>query len=345
MPGIGQIQGMLLEEAILFLLRVSGYRPVWQIKNKNHDTSLKQGKSGLEIKGRGGSHQIDAIADFVITQPFSNPQRLLLEAKCYRNKVGIEVVRNAIGVLKDVSEYWVSRERLPPKSRYHYQYALFSSSGYSSEAQKCAYAHDIFLIPLEKSKYFKPVIDSIRAVIACELKEGKKLKNVREAVRSALNRDYDKRTLLNKILHEPSIELFENFFRACEAIKGALLAMVAGRFPIFLVPNPEIRIDELHTRASNGDRFQIYWDNDGWYVKSSRDHKNLFSFDLPTELFELYAKDGSLSPVSAIDLKKSFLSELQVVSEADDVVRVFKLKLDESWLEGLRKTYGRRNSI
>lgn len=56
------------------------------------------------VKGRGGEHQIDAIADFIVHQPFSYPQRLLVEAKCYSNKVRLPVIRNAAGVLKDVNE-------------------------------------------------------------------------------------------------------------------------------------------------------------------------------------------------------------------------------------------------
>ena len=93
MPKIGQIRGMLLEEALLHLLRGSGYRTVEAV---NNDETLKAGAAGLSVKGRGGNHQIDAIADFLVSQPFSHPQRLLVEAKCYSNKVRLPVVRNAV---------------------------------------------------------------------------------------------------------------------------------------------------------------------------------------------------------------------------------------------------------
>ncbi|MHC5726638.1 MAG: hypothetical protein ACYTXY_21370, partial [Nostoc sp.] len=145
---------MLLEEALLYLLRLSGYRTV---EKADDDLTLNNGHSGLEVLGRGGVHQIDAVADFIIAQPFSNPQRLLLEAKFRSDKTGIEVVRNAVGVLKDVSEYWVSRKEIPFKARYHYQYAVFSDSDYTSPAQKYAFAHDVYLIPLNSSVFFQPV--------------------------------------------------------------------------------------------------------------------------------------------------------------------------------------------
>ncbi len=80
MANFSQLRGMLLEEAILYLLRVSGYKTV---DTADSDSSLEIHAAGLAVKGRGGRHQIDAIADFTVTPPFSHPQRLLLEAKCH----------------------------------------------------------------------------------------------------------------------------------------------------------------------------------------------------------------------------------------------------------------------
>jgi hypothetical protein len=86
MATISQIRGMLLEEALLYLLRLSGYRTVEKaVHNGVHDDTLNDGRNGLEVLGRGEKHQIDAVADLIYTPPFSNPQRLLLEAK-YQSK-------------------------------------------------------------------------------------------------------------------------------------------------------------------------------------------------------------------------------------------------------------------
>jgi hypothetical protein len=102
-----QVRGVLLEEAILMLLHASGYSTV---AGASDDPTLSQGPAGLNVLGRGGKHQIDAITDLRIGQPFSNPQRLLVEAKAYSEdrKVTLPIVRGAVGVLKDVSEYWVA---------------------------------------------------------------------------------------------------------------------------------------------------------------------------------------------------------------------------------------------
>lgn len=95
MATIYAIKGLLLEEVLLNLLKESGYSTV---NNANNDATLKQGHSGIEVKGRGLNHQIDVIADFIMTPPFSYPVRLLLEAKFYSSKVGIDIIRNAVEV-------------------------------------------------------------------------------------------------------------------------------------------------------------------------------------------------------------------------------------------------------
>jgi hypothetical protein len=74
---------MLLEEALLRPLSVSGYETV---ERADGDRTLHDGPSGLEVCGRGGNHQIDAVADFAIGHPFSHPQRLLLEAKSLQQR-------------------------------------------------------------------------------------------------------------------------------------------------------------------------------------------------------------------------------------------------------------------
>ena len=78
MAKITHIRGLLLEEAILHLLRATGYSTV---ESRGTDPTLHAGTAGLEVKARGGQHQIDAIADFLISQPFSNPQRLMPSQK------------------------------------------------------------------------------------------------------------------------------------------------------------------------------------------------------------------------------------------------------------------------
>jgi hypothetical protein len=69
-------------------------------------------------------------------------------------------------VLQDVREYWTAYrdENEVVRPRYQYVYAIFSSSGYRPNAQRYAYAHDIYLIPLARSAFLQPIIAAIKDV-------------------------------------------------------------------------------------------------------------------------------------------------------------------------------------
>ncbi|MDG0815135.1 hypothetical protein [Bdellovibrio svalbardensis] len=162
MARISSIKAALLEEAILYLLEDSCYTTVQSVPNINRrDPYLENAPNGICVLGRGEKHQIDAIADYVFPPPFSNPLRLLCEAKYSEgNPVGISIIRNAVGVKKDVEEYFrpSSNRRT---SRYHYQYAVISSSGFTVNAQNYAYAQDIYLLDLSADIYESIIIDVI----------------------------------------------------------------------------------------------------------------------------------------------------------------------------------------
>ena len=134
--------------------------------SRGSDPTLLFGPAGLKVRGRGSDHQIDAISDFQAPAPFSHPQRLLIEAKCLdpEVRVGLRVVREAVGILKDVGEFWMVTGGEIPKQRYHYQYAIFSATGYTLEAQRFAFAQDIYLIPLGASRFLEPAIQALRNV-------------------------------------------------------------------------------------------------------------------------------------------------------------------------------------
>jgi hypothetical protein len=113
--------------------------------------------------------------------------------------------------------------------------------------------------------------------------------------------------------------------------------MVSNTFPLFLVPAPSLRFEELHQVES----VQITWDQYGWYLVSSYGQRTLFSFDLPAELFELYAEAGTLYPLRALDLKEDFLAEIQAVTLSDGQVRLLQFRLDREWLEDVRARVSR----
>lgn len=166
MANIPQIRGVLLEEAILYLLEKVGYEII-DVDPTVPDSSLRAGRAGLEVRGRGSWHQIDALASFISSPAFMYPLRLMVEAKCYKKDrpVGIDVARNAVGVLKDISENYFSMTRRGGSEiqipRFNYHSAIFSTSGFTSGAAEYALAHQVFLIQYENVPVIQPLIDAI----------------------------------------------------------------------------------------------------------------------------------------------------------------------------------------
>jgi hypothetical protein len=339
MAKITHIRGLLLEEAILHLLRATGYSTV---ESKGTDPTLHAGPAGLEVKGRGGRHQIDAIADFLISQPFSNPQRLLVEAKCYSasRPVDLPIVRNAVGVLKDVSEYWVTTTGTTHKRRYHYQYALFSASTYTDRAELYAFAQDIYLIPLAGSAYFRPVIQSIQDVTAMAFGGRNRqddinvdLKTLRQGVRNVLKDGELWQYHLDTYCTE--LAVLEHFLDSCFMIDFALLAVLGGSFPVFLVPSRSLDLRDF-LRQQGTIYVQITWDRNNWYIADGAG-KHIFSFDLPPQLFKLYGEDGTLTQRAALALKEGIMSHFQAVHSVNGDLRVMNFQLDPNWFERVKE--------
>lgn len=334
MANFSQFRGMLLEEAILYLLRASGYRTV---DSSDGDETLENHPGGLAVKGRGGRHQIDAIADFTVTPPFSHPQRLLLEAKCYKTPIGIGVARNGFGVLCDADEYWVpSPTWTILKKRYHYQYAIASISGFSEDAQQYAYAHDIYLLALERASYFQQVAEAINAFSDdnndITIPRGKAwLHQFRISLRQSL-REQSNEILIE--VNETTRALIVRYLNACRAVRTGVIALLNGRFPVMLIPHPNIRLGNLEEQF-----VRIFRGNEerGWFITTQNRRERLFSFDIPQEMFEFYANGGELTRERALDLKAENMGTIQLIITMNERVRVITLRLDADWIDRLRE--------
>lgn len=337
MSSIANVRGLLLEEVALFLLSRTAYRTVTECGT---DPTLRPCSAGIQVCGRGGRHQIDAIADSLVNHPFSYPQRLLVEAKCFAadKKVELETIRNAVGVLKDVNEYWVPPEgtRSVPKQRYHYQYAMFSATPYSTQAQTYAFAQDVYLIPLTQSRFFVPVVEAIRGVEEIEhdwLPNMKPRENeLRQVFRQALTRTVQGDELRHVGIRWRGIE---RVLDVTHRIGFALLGMLGSRFPIFLVPSPMVDGDDnLQSTYS----IRVFRDRDDktWLLRDRRTNRDLFSFDLPRELFLEYAENNMLTASRALDLKQEVMPTSQAFHVRNGVLQLIQFQLDQDWLANIR---------
>ena len=145
------LRGYLLEEALAWLLRNSGYE---LLTDKDQDPeALGWDRGALVVHGRGADHQVDVLGNFALTPAFSLPIRMFLEAKYYSTPCRLPVVRNAHGVIYDVNENFVHPAGSRPRRRYQYVYALFSASGFTRPAQDYGLAQQISLVDLSSVSF------------------------------------------------------------------------------------------------------------------------------------------------------------------------------------------------
>lgn len=341
--GIPAIKGAILEELVLHLLKIVGYSPLISGAEGTRD-----GHSGLELEGRGEWHQIDAAAALDHSPAFMYPLRLLVEAKCYADgrRIQIDVVRNAVGVLKDISENYfniktatASVAELPLKAqRYNYQSAIFSTSGYSRGATRYAIAHQIFLIQYERVALFQPVVRGLRNLRAthfnpASLGRSDVAQRARKYVRSVLAAE--------SIQPEnPFNEAGTEYLRAqliepIVGIKGSYFGMLQGKWPMHLLASkplptrPFATTDTVKCRVYRQDG--AAWSFVPIYVNEQDEDWFRLEFDLPDEIAELVrAADGDRETIA--DMKIAHFSFISLSGVIGGIRRQVRLELDEEWI-------------
>jgi len=327
MATIHQIRGALLEEAVLALLRASGYRTV---TTEIGDDCLARHPAGIGVCGRACIHQIDAIADHIIAHPFSHPQRLLVEAKNFndRRAVGVEVIRNAVGVLKDVGEFVPPHARIP--YRHHYQYAVFASSRFSPDAQHYAFAHDVYLLQLSATSGMAAILSAIEdyaATLDIDRRgrvAGVDLPVLRGQLRRSLQPE------LPGGQAEAGRYPVEGVVEAVESVGGSVVAVIARALPIFLTPADPGLLDRIPSRA-DVELFIDHGNQREWRIAHGAD--TWFYFEVPTELFDSYQSAGTFDPVRAVGVKAEYFREIQFVLTRGARTRLITLRLNPEWLE------------
>lgn len=241
------IKGAIFEEIVLYLLSLVGYRIV-----KPSEEGTIGGYAGLEVQGRGEWHQIDALAAFDRTPAFMYPLRLMVEAKCYgyHRFVGIEVVRNSVGVQKDISENYFTFQTGTKKTaiqiqRYNYHSAIFSTSGYTKNAQRYAIAHQIFLIQYPQTGLLKPVIDGLLGLGKKHFASLKSSRKSMYALRVFLRKCFLARGDIihdeNDIFTEEGLEYLKNkIISPLFIIEGSYFGVLHGRWPLHLLSSKEL---------------------------------------------------------------------------------------------------------
>ncbi|MEB2268106.1 restriction endonuclease [Priestia megaterium] len=320
---ISALRGFLLEESLSKLLENSGYTLINKdvLKYpKEYPEFVSQG-NGLNIKGRGGTHQADVLGQFPIAIPFNYPVRLFLEAKFRNKKSGIDVVRSGIGILTDLNANYqtisLDNDELLVQ-RFNYQYAIFSTSGFSENAIRLAIAYKITLVDLSGDEY----INLLREIdeVAYKLK---KLMLLRRITLNAV-REYIRHKLFNinidnyvKNISDLNYVLSPLFYEI-DKYKDLYLASINSPFSILIKPlSPEEFRDFLEEYKESTFEVRINWNDKKpnlWkiYLYSFSRGELTFTFYLP-EVIRRYVFNSPGDPnilVNALNAKKQFFSSM-----------------------------------
>lgn len=327
------------------LLENSGYTLITKAvtKNKKLYPEFSTRGNGLNISGRGGVHQADALGQFPITIPFNYPVRLFLEAKYFKKttKVGIEVVRSAIGILADLNTGYqtvqLEGEALLVQ-RYTYKFAIFSVSGFSIEAIRLAVANQITMIDLSGSEFSTLVqaIDDISVAIEKFLNNTPSVKwsKIRSQLQERLFRttsQHIEARVKDKSALLIESEFVESFISFIEDYGDLYLAAVDSPFSILLKPtNPEQFKQFLMDHRESTFSVKIKWkqeEKDLWQVRMNGYKKLTFSFYLPGILKDYIFEDSDIVE-SSINTKKTYLGNM--VFYVKNVERFVIFKYDQS---------------
>lgn len=341
------IRGALLEEIVLHLLNMVGYRTV-----NAGEEGTRAGHSGLEVRGRGEWHQIDALAAFDYTPAFLYPLRLLVEAKSYARKrpIGIEVARNAVGVLKDISEnyFTYSAPSLPGKAkkeklnyqRYNYHAAIFSTSGFTRGAERYSIAHQVFLVQYKNNRLMQPIAEALQGLgeehFTANLK--RRMHPV-QAIRSAFREALAGKGLNNAIFSRwGEFHIASIILEAVREINGSYFGMLQGIWPMHLLSSRPLpsRIFE----KADVIKCKVYGrESQTWsFVPESvsRDHEDYFrlDFDLPPEI-ALLVQEAKGDQRKVAEIKSEHFSFISVSGLIGEVRRQIRLELSEDWINAL----------
>lgn len=344
MATITQIRGALLEEAVLFLLQKVGYEVYDPNALLPHQLLyLRAGHSGLEVRGRGTWHQLDAFAFWKHSPAFMYPLHLMVEAKCYvsNGPVGVGVPRNSVGILKDISEnYFTTNTRNGDAfrgPRYNYTAAIFSTSGFTRGAVEYSVAHQVFLIQYENVPVIQPLIDAILEFDenCINSRRRKEIAEVRAYFRRCLSSspDFEDQP---EVLTESGKELLDGpIVEACQAIHGSYFGMLQGQWPLHLLrreplPADAFREDVVHCRVHGNNRGE-------WKFVPSQfqpGHPAWFEleFSLPPLIAELVENSWD-DPIAVANMKKQHFSFIDLSGVINGIRRSVRLQLDREWID------------
>lgn len=315
-----QLKGKIFEKLIKTYLEKQGYVVIPE-KIRNY-YGVRKEHHGLTVKGRGPWHQIDALGQFQFQIPFVYPLRLLCEAKCRVRPIGLSVVRDFMGVLKDISEnYFIENIKdLKYKDRFRFtdSGAIFSMSNFTEDAQTYAYAQGICLV---QTKELLPLVEAI--VKKIELEHRNK------------NTGHRHRNL------DASIK---RFISESEKDTFCYFGIASGIYPLVIVSDRGLPLEKFI--EDDGIDVKMHYK----YAEIGEEKREIYgfriefdnwsgTFHLPGYVWEQYINRPDFKE-AMLDMKEKILDYIDIPLKIRNIRRIIRFNLDKPWIRAVKESLG-----
>ena len=272
------------------------------------------GAPGQMIQGLADAHNADVLLEPPVQTPFYTPTRLLIECKDYRQKVGLNTIRSALGLREDINHFdIVDRVELEDRrrnrrigmtyehQRFLYQVAVASMSGFTVPGQNFAATHRIPLIEFNKMPFWEEFCAAIG--------HSGRFSYARRQFRVPEN-DYE--------LHEKIEQI---------ASKSAVAITGSGQM-IFLYRT-------RGTETEFDDCYSLHWNtpSDPWLLRSSGVE---YRFQLPKHILKLWLENSTTDldrRINAITCKSNYLSNMVVYYSQYGCPRIKMISINRGMLQ------------
>lgn len=350
----GQLKGTLLEYLVRQLLQNCGFSSV---RPDGHYIYAQNGTGLFFINGKGAAHDADVLMEPPIQLPFSYPSRLLFECKAYRNSVGLNVVRNALGLRYDINEFEIITDAsiqqrknnrranyaISDRTRFNYQVGVASVEHFSASAFEFAANNKISLLSM---RWLLPddICDLFHAILPPYANSiPQPLRNqiysfLRDKTKDASHKNYSVRTfiqqdeVIGKIIRE-----FEN------KINTSFIGLTETGDLIFLFATAESNVNFFSQQSRFEDiRAQIHYHRQQpnvWTLDLFDDNRHSeFKFFVPERIMLIW-QEYSLDKAVAINLKGKFFSRIIIFTRPQEYRQLpfFVVNIDREWLDNIRQ--------
>lgn len=286
---------------------------------KSDGVYIYDGPPGQMIQGLGESHNADVLLEPPVQIPFYSKTRLLIECKNYREKVGLNIIRSALGLREDINNFNVvdikdlklrrnqRRSFSPPRiERYSYQVAVASFKGFTIPAQEFAAAYRIPLIEFNKLSFWTTFCEKIG--YSDSLGNYNQNNNTPEILEKQLLNFAD------EIRHQMAVAITNS---------GQMLFL-------FHEKSGDIKFDQ---------DYSLHWKNpqEPWILKSGGEE---YQFQLPTDILNNWLS-GSLNEITmklnAIHCKNDYMANMMVYFTDHGEPSIKMISIDKSQLEEAKR--------